>query len=79
MQTTEAAVQSTLVDNLYAAIGERGEDGKWTVRLYRHPLVVWIWLGAFVMALGGALAWSANQFRLPLTRRAPAAAPAHSS
>ncbi|MBI3437904.1 MAG: heme lyase CcmF/NrfE family subunit [Proteobacteria bacterium] len=58
MQTTEASVRSNLVANTYAALGERGDDGKWTVRLYRHPLAIWIWLGAAIMALGGALSWS---------------------
>jgi cytochrome c-type biogenesis protein CcmF len=63
MQTTEAAVRNTLTSNTYAALGERGEDGRWTVRLYRHPLAIWIWLGAFVMAGGGALSWSDGRVR----------------
>ena len=55
MQTTEASVRSTLIANDYAALGERGADGRWTVRLYRHPLAIWIWLGAAIMALGGVI------------------------
>ncbi len=78
MQTTEAAVRSTLFGNLYAALGERGEDGRWTIRLYIHPLAIWIWLGAAVMALGGALSWAGGA-RFALARTPPeaiAAAPA---
>ncbi len=63
MQTTEAAVSSTLIANDYAAVGERGPDGRWSVRLYRHPLAIWIWLGATIMALGGVFAWSDGRLR----------------
>jgi cytochrome c-type biogenesis protein CcmF len=63
MQTTEAAVHSTPLGNVYAALGERGDDGKWTVRLYNHPLAIWIWLGAATMAFGGALSWSNGRLR----------------
>jgi cytochrome c-type biogenesis protein CcmF len=70
MQTTEASVRSSPIANIYAAIGERGENGRWTVRLYRHPLAVWIWLGAATMALGGAFSWSDGRLRAMLAPRA---------
>jgi cytochrome c-type biogenesis protein CcmF len=76
MQTTEAAVRSTLIGNDYAALGERGDDGRWTVRLYRHPLVVWIWLGAAIMAFGGVLAWSDGRLRAFFSLRPKAVAAA---
>ncbi len=75
MQTTEAAVRSTFIANDYAAIGERGPDGRWTVRLYRHPLAIWIWLGAAIMALGGVFAWSDGRLRAVFSLRPEAAAP----
>jgi cytochrome c-type biogenesis protein CcmF len=71
-QTTEASVRSTPAANLYAAIGERGDNGLWTVRLYRHPLAIWIWLGAAIMALGGALSWSDGRLRAPAAAALPA-------
>jgi cytochrome c-type biogenesis protein CcmF len=77
MQTTEAAVRSTLIGNDYAALGERGTDGRWTVRLYYHPLAIWIWLGAAIMALGGVFAWSDGRLRMAAEARPqPAALPA---
>jgi cytochrome c-type biogenesis protein CcmF len=53
--TTEAAIQSGLLGNLYVSIGEQDDSGLWAVRLYQHPLVVWIWIGALTMAAGGFL------------------------
>ena len=71
-QTTEAAIRTTLAGNLYAAIGDRDPaTNSWTVRLYRHPLAVWIWLGAACMAGGGAL--SLSTFFAGLRRRVTAA------
>lgn len=64
MQTTEAAVRSNPLANIYVAVGERDETLGWTVRLYRHPLAIWIWLGAAVMAFGGALSWSSGRLRV---------------
>ncbi|MEQ1488921.1 MAG: heme lyase CcmF/NrfE family subunit [Terricaulis sp.] len=77
MQTTEAAVRSSPLDNIYVAVGEREEALGWTVRLYRHPLAVWIWLGAAVMALGGALAWSSGRLRIAAS--APRAETVHAA
>jgi cytochrome c-type biogenesis protein CcmF len=72
-ETTEAAVRTSPIGNLYAALGEQGEDGRWAVRLYRHPLAIWIWLGAATMAFGGFLSWSDGRLRaLFALRKAPA-------
>jgi cytochrome c-type biogenesis protein CcmF len=73
-EITIAAIRTTLAGNLYVALGQRDDAGAWTVRLYRHPLAIWIWLGAACMAGGGAL--SLSTFLAPLRRRAPAAAAA---
>jgi cytochrome c-type biogenesis protein CcmF len=54
--TTEAAIRPRLGGDDYAVLGDGdGEDG-YTLRLYRKPLVSWIWAGAGLMALGGAIA-----------------------
>jgi cytochrome c-type biogenesis protein CcmF len=53
-QTTEAAITTDLAGHLYAVIGEP-VDGKRVVRIWYHPFVAFIWLGAILMALGGAL------------------------
>ena len=70
-QTTEAAIRSSLIADLYAVIGEPNEKGGYAVRIYMKPLVSWIWAGALIMALGGVLA-IADRKRLPVTRKAGA-------
>ncbi|MEJ5233227.1 MAG: heme lyase CcmF/NrfE family subunit [Geminicoccaceae bacterium] len=76
--TTEAGIHTTLWRDLYFVLGEPAPDGAWTVRLYHNPLVVWIWGGAVLMALGGLLSLSDRRFRVgaPRPARVPAAVPA---
>ena len=50
--------------DLYAAIGEKDANGAYAVRIYRNPLAPWIWLGAALMALGGALSLSDRRYRI---------------
>ncbi len=71
-QTTEAGIGGDLLGNLYISIGEGAAPGGVTVRLWRHPLVSWIWAGALIMALGGLLSLSDRRLRLALPARAPA-------
>jgi cytochrome c-type biogenesis protein CcmF len=76
--TTEAGIHTTLGRDLYVVLGDPAGDGAWTVRLYHNPLVVWIWGGAVLMALGGLLSLSDRRFRVgaPRPARAPLAVPA---
>jgi len=76
--TTEAGIHTTLWRDLYFVLGEPAPDGGWTVRLYHNPLVVWIWGGAVLMALGGLLSLSDRRFRVgaPRPARAAVAVPA---
>ncbi|MET0181540.1 MAG: heme lyase CcmF/NrfE family subunit, partial [Caulobacterales bacterium] len=54
--TTEVGIASGLTGDLYIALGEAERGGAgWTVRLYSNPLVQFIFIGAAMMALGGAL------------------------
>jgi cytochrome c-type biogenesis protein CcmF len=56
MPTTEVGILSSWDGDLYIAIGEPERGGAaWTVRLYHNPLVQLVFLGAVLMALGGAL------------------------
>jgi cytochrome c-type biogenesis protein CcmF len=57
MPTTEVGILSGLAGDLYVALGEpvRESSGAWTVRLYHNPLVQFIFIGAGMMGLGGAL------------------------
>jgi cytochrome c-type biogenesis protein CcmF len=54
-QTTEAAITTDLTGHLYAVVGEASGD-KRVLRIWYHPYVAFIWLGAVLMALGGSFA-----------------------
>ena len=61
---TEAAIDRGVTRDLYIALGERLDDNKsWAVRIYYKPFVRWIWAGALLMSLGGALAISDKRYR----------------
>lgn len=65
---TEAAIDRAVTRDLYIAMGERLDDNKsWAVRIYYKPFVRWIWAGALLMALGGALAISDKRYRFRKT------------
>jgi cytochrome c-type biogenesis protein CcmF len=59
MPTTEVGILSGITGDFYIALGSSGEGTvgpqAWTVRLYFNPLVQFIFIGAGLMALGGAL------------------------
>ncbi|MBL8560022.1 MAG: heme lyase CcmF/NrfE family subunit [Hyphomonadaceae bacterium] len=59
MPTTEVGILGDVTGDLYIALGAPAEGSvgpaAWTVRLYWNPLVHWIFAGAGLMALGGAL------------------------
>lgn len=54
--TTEAAIHTTWYEDLYVVFGDPLKENTWSFRIYRNPLVAWIWWGAGVMALGVAFA-----------------------
>ena len=51
--TTEAAIRSDLIGDLFVTVSAPEAEGYYILRLRYHPLQVWIWLGAILMALGG--------------------------
>ena len=63
MVTTEAGIDAGFTRDLFIALGEPLQDGSWGVRIQEKPLVRWIWLGAFIMALGGILAVLDSRYR----------------
>jgi cytochrome c-type biogenesis protein CcmF len=74
--TTEAGIHVGLTGDLYAVLGDEVRDGGgWVVRLYFNPLVRLIWIGAVVMALGGALSLSDRRLRIGVPRRSRRAVP----
>jgi len=71
--TTEAAIRSNGVADLYAVIGEGNGAEGWVVRLYHQPLVPWIWAGALLMVMGGLLSLADRRLRVVVPRRTAAA------
>jgi len=68
--TVETAIRTTIVSDLYLALGDERDKGRWVVRAYVNPLAPLIWLGALVMGLGGfAALWS----RVRVARTSPVA------
>jgi cytochrome c-type biogenesis protein CcmF len=72
--TTQVGLLTTGFSQIYVSLGDSAPDGSIGVRLYWKPLVLLIWLGAAVMATGGALSLTDRRLRLgyPLARRAGA-------
>jgi cytochrome c-type biogenesis protein CcmF len=64
MTMTEAGIHTTLTRDLFIALGEPLDNGAWAVRLYYKPFVVWIWLGALIMSIGGVLSISDKRYRI---------------
>jgi cytochrome c-type biogenesis protein CcmF len=71
METTEAAIRTGWRGDLYAVIGDPTGDGAWSTRFYNKPMIHWIWLGAFVMVIGGFVSLSDRRHRVgaPARRR----------
>jgi len=69
-QTTEAGIHTNFFSNIYLALGERNDAGKWTVRAYYHPLAPWIWFGPMIMAFGGLISLSDRRLRVGAPQRA---------
>jgi cytochrome c-type biogenesis protein CcmF len=67
-ETTEAAIDTTFMKDLYAVLGEQHE-GAWVTRIYFNPLVPWMWMGALIMIFGGALSLSDRRLRIGAPKR----------
>jgi cytochrome c-type biogenesis protein CcmF len=64
MPTTEAGIDYRIFRDVYIVLGDRQDNGGWTVRTYIKPLANWIWAGAMIMAFGGLLSLSDRRLRL---------------
>jgi cytochrome c-type biogenesis protein CcmF len=72
MATTEAALMTRGVSQLYVSLGDPDANGAVPVRLYFKPNVLLIWGGALIMFLGGALSLSDRRLRVGAPRPAKA-------
>jgi cytochrome c-type biogenesis protein CcmF len=77
---TIAAIDTGVLGDLYVSLGEPlsadNINGAWGVRIYLKPFVDWIWIGAFLMALGGFIAVCDRRYRLAIRRKSAVAEPA---
>lgn len=54
-QTTEAAIQSEFLYDIYIAVGQVYDDGSIVVRGYLRPMIMGIWLAGFMIASAGMI------------------------
>ncbi len=72
MPTTEAAIRNGVLRDIYIALGDPQTGGGYAVRTYIKPFANWIWGGAMLMALGGALSLSDRRLRVAAGAARPA-------
>ncbi len=70
--TTEAALLSRGASQIYVSLGDTNDAGAISVRMYYKPLVLLIWFGPLMMALGGAFSLSDRRLRVGAPRPARA-------
>ena len=58
--TTEASIHTNIFRDLYIVLGDGNLKDGWIVRIYHNPLVIWIWIGAFTIFLGGIISMKNN-------------------
>jgi cytochrome c-type biogenesis protein CcmF len=79
MHTTEVAIRTNLLYDLYAVIGEEDTaTGKAVIRIHFNLLAPWLWIGAAIMALGAGLSLADRRVRVsaPARKAAIRGAPA---
>ena len=62
--TTDAAIHTNLLGDLYVVLGDPDSKGGFVTRLYYNPLVPWIFIGAVMMAFGGAVSLTDRRYRI---------------
>ena len=74
MPTTEAAIDQGITRDVYVVLGDQQEGGGWAVRTFIKPYANWLWGGALLMALGGALSLTDRRYRVGAPQRGRAMA-----
>ena len=75
MASTQAAIYSTPVEDLYVVPSSLQEDGSAGFRIFVNPMIFWIWLAGPIMVLGTVIAlWPQ---RAPATSPVRAPSPRH--
>ncbi len=76
--TTNAAIHTNVIGDIYAVIGDPDESGGYVTRLYYNPLVPWIFIGAGIIALGGLVSLTDRRYRIGVPLRKVAMQPPQS-
>jgi cytochrome c-type biogenesis protein CcmF len=66
---TEAGIEVGAARDLFAALGDELGQGRWSLRLQYKPLIRYVWLGAILIALGGAIAAIDRRYRVRVAAR----------
>jgi cytochrome c-type biogenesis protein CcmF len=81
MPTTEAAIRTTILDDVYVVLGDPqpgaapGET-RWIVRAYHNPLQPLVWIGCIVMVLGACVSLADRRLRVGAPSRKSRVQPA---
>ena len=66
--TTEAGFKLGAKDTIFVTMSDWNEDGV-IIKANYHPFVIWIWLGALMIALGGFVSLADRRLRLSPSRK----------
>ena len=75
MPTTQAAIQRSVMRDIYLVVGDQQDNGGYAVRSYIKPFADWMWAGALIMAFGGFLSLTDRRYRIAAGARKSAASP----
>ena len=62
--TTEAAIDTRWHGDIYAVLGDPNGSGGWVTRYYYNPGVLWMWIGAALMAFAGIISLTDRRLRI---------------
>ncbi|MDW3099290.1 MAG: heme lyase CcmF/NrfE family subunit [Alphaproteobacteria bacterium] len=80
MPTTEAAIRTTILDDVYVVLGDPQPgtspgQTQWIVRAYHNPLQPLVWVGCIIMVLGSVVSLSDRRLRVGAPARKKASTP----
>ncbi|MEO0963060.1 MAG: heme lyase CcmF/NrfE family subunit, partial [Pseudomonadota bacterium] len=80
MPTTEAAIRTTILDDVYVVLGDPQPGAapgqtQWIVRAYHNPLQPLVWVGCIIMVLGSVVSLSDRRLRVGAPARKKANSP----
>jgi cytochrome c-type biogenesis protein CcmF len=64
MPTTEAGIRTFGFSQLYVSFGDIQPDGSIGLKIFHKPLILLIWIGSVIMAVGGAVSLTDRRFRV---------------